>query len=150
MLPETHFRRTLPEDGEASSKPENVKKVIFCSGKVYYDLVKEREKKGLEGEVAITRLEQICPFPYDGVIDELTKYPNAQVTWVQEEHKNMGAWSYVQPRFETAVGHKFRVNYVGRNVSPSPATGNKSKHYAELKAFLDEAMELWSAGGKDT
>ena len=142
MLPETHFRRTLPEDGEASSKPENVKKVIFCSGKVYYDLVKEREKKGLEGEVAITRLEQICPFPYDGVIDELTKYPNAQVTWVQEEHKNMGAWSYVQPRFETAVGHKFRVNYVGRNVSPSPATGNKSKHYAELKAFLDEAMEL--------
>jgi len=142
MLPETHFRRTLPEDGEASSKPENVKKVIFCSGKVYYDLVKEREKKGLEAEVAITRLEQICPFPYDGVIDELTKYPNAQVTWVQEEHKNMGAWSYVQPRFETAVGHKFRVNYVGRNVSPSPATGNKSKHYAELKAFLDEAMEL--------
>ena len=68
--------------------------------------------------------------------------PHSQVTWCQEEHKNMGAWSYVQPRFETAVDHRFRVNYVGRNVSPSPATGNKSKHYQELKQFLDEAMEL--------
>ena len=54
----------------------------------------------------------------------------------------MGAWSYVQPRFETAVDHRFRINYVGRNVSPSPATGNKSKHYQELRQFLDEAMEL--------
>ena len=77
--------------------------------------------------IAIARVEQICPFPYDGVIAEMAKYPNARVTWVQEEHKNMGAWSYVQPRFETATGHKTKIAYVGRNVSPSPATGTLRK-----------------------
>ena len=79
LLPETHFRRLLPEDGEAAHNADQVKKLLFCSGKVYYDLVKEREKKGLEAEIAIARLEQICPFPYDGVVGELKKYPNAQV-----------------------------------------------------------------------
>ena len=78
---------------------------------------------GLMDRIAIARVEQICPFPYDGVTSEMAKYPNAKVTWVQEEHKNMGAWSYVQPRFETATGHKIKIAYVGRNVSPSPATG---------------------------
>ena len=68
-------------------------------------------------------MEQLCPFPYDGVIAEMSKYSNAKVTWAQEEHKNMGAWSYVQPRFETAADHKMKISYVGRNVSPSPATG---------------------------
>lgn len=142
MLPGSHFRRYIPEEGEASKKAANVKKLLFCSGKVYYDLVKERSSRGLDEEMAICRLEQICPFPYDGVTGEITKYPNAEVVWCQEEHKNMGAWSYVQPRFETAVDHKFRVGYAGRTVSPSPATGNKSKHYAELKHFLDEAMKM--------
>ena len=80
---------------------------------------------GLSSDIAISRLEQICPFPYDCVIAELAKYPNAKVSWVQEEHKNMGAWSYVQPRFETAAEHKFKISYAGRNVSPSPATGWK-------------------------
>ena len=79
---------------------------------------------GLNEKIAIARVEQICPFPYDGVIAEMAKYPHAKVTWVQEEHKNMGAWSYVQPRFETAADHKMKICYVGRNVSPSPATGN--------------------------
>ena len=79
LLPGTHFKRVLPEDGEAAQKADHVKKLVFCSGKVFYDLVKEREKRGLEGEIAIARLEQICPFPYDGVISELKKYPNAQV-----------------------------------------------------------------------
>ena len=79
ILPGTHFRRLLPEEGEAAQKADGVKKLLFCSGKVYYDLVKEREKKGLEADITIARLEQICPFPYDGVVAELNKYPNAQV-----------------------------------------------------------------------
>jgi len=142
MLPGTHFQRLIPDASVASTNPEAVKKLIFCSGKVYFDLVKEREKLGLNDAIAVARLEQICPFPFDGVIDEIKKYPSASVAWVQEEHKNMGAWSYVQPRFETAVHHTFRIAYVGRNVSPSPATGNKAQHVKELNKFLKEAMAL--------
>lgn len=142
MLEETHFIRMIPEADAAAREPKAVEKLIFCSGKVYYDLVKERENLGLMDRIAIARVEQICPFPYDAVIAEMAKYSSARVTWVQEEHKNMGAWSYVQPRFETAAGHKMKIAYVGRNVSPSPATGNKTAHYNELRKFLAEAMAL--------
>ncbi|XP_049794378.1 2-oxoglutarate dehydrogenase complex component E1-like isoform X2 [Schistocerca nitens] len=103
MTEETQFLRVIPEDGAPSQNPGGVKKLIFCTGKVFYDLRKAREEKKLSSDVAITRIEQISPFPYDLVKKECAKYPNALLCWAQEEHKNQGSWTYVQPRFHTAI-----------------------------------------------
>lgn len=103
MVDGTNFCRIIPESGVAASDPSAVKRVLFCSGKVYYELKKAREDRGLDSTVAITRLEQICPFPFDLIRDEINKYPNAELVWAQEEHKNMGVWSFIQPRFHTAM-----------------------------------------------
>ncbi|XP_017882185.1 2-oxoglutarate dehydrogenase, mitochondrial isoform X3 [Ceratina calcarata] len=103
MLENTEFLRVIPDEGPASQSPNNVKRVIFCSGKVYYDLKKARAERQLDDKIAIARVEQISPFPYDLVKKESAKYPNAELVWAQEEHKNQGAWTYVQPRFHTAL-----------------------------------------------
>ena len=106
MAEGTKFKRVLREvDPEIYLHPEKCKRVIFCSGKIYYELMEEREKKGLEatGYAAICRLEQIAPFPWDKVAAEVAAYPNADVVFCQEVLKNRGAWSYVQPRIETAT-----------------------------------------------
>ncbi|XP_057325100.1 2-oxoglutarate dehydrogenase complex component E1 isoform X3 [Microplitis mediator] len=103
MTEDTHFLRIIPEDGAAAKNPSSVKRVLFCSGKVFYDLKKARSERGLDDKVAITRVEQISPFPYDLVKQEAAKYPNAELVWAQEEAKNQGAWTYVQPRFSTAL-----------------------------------------------
>ncbi|XP_071857855.1 oxoglutarate dehydrogenase Nc73EF isoform X3 [Bombus fervidus] len=103
MLENTEFLRVIPEEGVASQNPSNVKRIIFCSGKVYYDLKKARAEKKLDDKVAIVRVEQISPFPYDLVKKEAAKYANAELVWAQEEHKNQGAWTYIQPRFHTAL-----------------------------------------------
>lgn len=99
MTPGTEFQRIIPDPSASSS----ARKLIFCSGKVYYDLKKARGERGLDNDVAITRVEQISPFPYDVIKAEVDKYQNAQLVWVQEEHKNNGAWSYVQPRMRTLI-----------------------------------------------
>jgi len=91
MLEGTSFQRIYPESGLASENPSDVKKIIFCSGKTYYDLVAERAKMKIESSIAIVRIEQLCPFPYDLIRKELEKYPNAKICFAQEEHKNMGA-----------------------------------------------------------
>lgn len=142
MVETTEFKRAIPETGVAANDPESVRKVIFCSGKVYYELKKAREERGLDNTVAITRIEQICPFPFDLIRDEINKYPNAELKWVQEEHKNMGAWSFVQPRFETAMqkSSERRLSYVGRGVSASPATGSKRQHLKEAAQLLADAF----------
>ncbi|XP_026751043.1 2-oxoglutarate dehydrogenase complex component E1 isoform X2 [Galleria mellonella] len=105
----TAFRRVIPEEGPASQNPQKVRKLAFCSGRVYYDLLKERRDRGLEGDIAIARLEQISPFPFDLVKAEVAKYPNAQLVWSQEEHKNMGSWSYVEPRFRTLLQNQKQI-----------------------------------------
>ena len=119
-----------------------MKKVIFCTGKVYYDLKVAREKKGLDDKIALVRVEQICPFPYDLIKRECAKFQNAQLVWAQEEHKNSGCWSYVQLRFETTLAGSRNVIYVGRPTSPSPATGSKAQHLKEQKQLLEDAMSL--------
>ncbi|XP_043472208.1 2-oxoglutarate dehydrogenase, mitochondrial isoform X2 [Leptopilina heterotoma] len=103
MTENTQFLRIIPEEGAAANCPSAVKRVIFCSGKVYYDLKKSRSERGLDDKVAIARVEQISPFPYDLVKKEAEKYSSAELIWCQEEHKNQGAWNYVQPRFNTAL-----------------------------------------------
>lgn len=144
MAEGTSFRRLIPESGPAVDNAEHVRKLIFCSGKVYYDLAKERLQKNCVQDIAIARVEQICPFPMDLVRAEMRKYPNAKVVWVQEEHKNMGAWYYVKPRFETTIRKDHpdkEISYVGRFVSASTATGSKYAHIVEHSRLLKEAFE---------
>ncbi|XP_076639306.1 oxoglutarate dehydrogenase Nc73EF isoform X3 [Colletes latitarsis] len=142
MKEDTEFLRVIPEEGKAAQNPNNVKRVVFCSGKVFYDLKKARTEKQLDDKVAIARVEQITPFPYDLVKKEAAKYPNADLVWSQEEHKNQGAWSYVQPRFHTALNGTRAVTYVGRPTAASPATGSKMQHLKELKQLLDDSFAI--------
>ena len=120
MIPGTEFVRLIPEDGPASQNPDGVKKLLFCTGKVYYDLLEAREKAGLNEQIALSTIEQISPFPFDIVKSECDRYVNAELGFVQEEHKNHGAWSYCLPRLQTAVGgYDRRFQYIGRDVSTS-------------------------------
>uniref|UniRef100_A0A8C4YH92 2-oxoglutarate dehydrogenase-like, mitochondrial n=1 Tax=Gopherus evgoodei TaxID=1825980 RepID=A0A8C4YH92_9SAUR len=148
MVSGTSFRRVIPEDGAAAHTPNEVKRVIFCTGKVYYDLIKERKNQDLEKQVAITRLEQISPFPFDLVKEELEKYPGADLVWCQEEHKNIGYYDYVKPRFRTIVNHTRPIWYVGREPAAAPATGNKNAHLVSLRRFLDTVFNLEAFEGK--
>uniref|UniRef100_G1K3E4 Serine/threonine-protein kinase PLK1 n=1 Tax=Xenopus tropicalis TaxID=8364 RepID=G1K3E4_XENTR len=144
----TNFQRVIPENGAASHNPQAVKRVIFCTGKIYYELVKERHNKGLDNQVAITRLEQLSPFPFDLVKQEAEKYATSELVWCQEEHKNMGYYDYVKARFLTILNHARPVWYVGRDPAAAPATGNKNTHHVELKRFLDVAFNLQYFEGK--
>ncbi|XP_027854127.1 2-oxoglutarate dehydrogenase complex component E1 isoform X2 [Aphis gossypii] len=105
MNENTEFLRIIPEKGTAADNSSNVKRLIFCSGRVYYDLTKAREEHNLVDTVAIARVEQISPFPFDLIKQECAKYPNADIVWSQEEHKNQGPWPYVQPRFHTVLNN---------------------------------------------
>ncbi|XP_028405174.1 2-oxoglutarate dehydrogenase-like, mitochondrial [Dendronephthya gigantea] len=138
----TSFKRCILENGAASENPEGVKKLILCTGKVYYDLVKAREENKLDSAIAISTVEQLCPFPFDYVKKEAEKYNNAEITWVQEEPKNMGYWSYVKPRIETATNHGKKVGYAGRSPTAAVATGNKYLHNSEQNNVIKDALEL--------
>lgn len=123
----------------------DVRRLIFCSGQVYYDLLEARQEKGIK-DVALARIEQLSPFPFDLVQKFADNFPNAEITWVQEEPRNQGAWNYVEPRIETALTHSThhlggRPCYVGRKPSASTATGDKTIHKRELKEFLTTAFE---------
>ncbi|EDW69592.1 2-oxoglutarate dehydrogenase-like, mitochondrial isoform X2 [Drosophila virilis] len=101
----SEFLRIIPDRGPAADNASNVKKVVFCTGRVYYDLTKARTEKQLEKDIAIVRVEQVSPFPFDLVKEQANLYKNAELVWAQEEHKNQGCWTYVQPRFLTALNH---------------------------------------------
>ena len=145
MAEGTKFQRVIPDESDAAADAEHVKKLIFCTGKVYYDLYKERSKKELASSIAITRVEQLTPFPFDLIKAEIEKYPKAQVQWVQEEHKNMGYWTYVQPRINTVL-RKMKTNrhfsYAGRHASAATATGNKFAHIMEHSHVMKKAMSV--------
>jgi 2-oxoglutarate dehydrogenase E1 component len=122
----------------------DIKRVILCSGKVYFDLMDEREKRGA-ALIQMLRLEQLYPFPESVLADELRRFPSAEILWCQEEPKNQGAWSFIAQRIEDTVKHLGRTwdrRYVGRPEYASTAAGLASQHAAELKAFLNEALTL--------
>jgi 2-oxoglutarate dehydrogenase E1 component len=150
MGPETSFHRVLWDDAQyLKDSPtklvadEKMRRVVLCSGKVYYDLYEEREKRGLN-DVYILRVEQLYPFPLKALTTELSRFKNAEVIWCQEEPKNQGAWAFVQPYVEWLlenVGAKNkRARYVGRAASASTATGLMSMHVKQLQQFLEEAL----------
>ncbi|MBS4045022.1 MAG: 2-oxoglutarate dehydrogenase E1 component [Alphaproteobacteria bacterium] len=142
MASGTTFHRVLWDD--APHDDAKIKRVILCSGKVYYDLFEERQKRELKDTV-ILRVEQLYPFPHKALMTELSRYKNAKtVVWCQEEPKNMGAWSFVEPCVEavmTELGLKMkRPLYVGRLAAASPATGLMSKHSQQQAKLVDEAL----------
>jgi 2-oxoglutarate dehydrogenase E1 component len=121
-----------------------IKRVVLCTGKVYFDLMDEREKRG-ENRIQILRIEQIYPFPDKALAQELRRFPKADIVWCQEEPKNQGAWHFVEERIEDAIaslGGTARPHYVGRPEYASTAAGLMSQHTAELNAFLNEALTL--------
>ncbi|KAF7269918.1 hypothetical protein GWI33_017078 [Rhynchophorus ferrugineus] len=141
MVEGTEFQRIIPSQGRSSEDPDNVKKLVFCSGKVYYDFAKTVQEKNLDHHIAITRIEQMCPFPYDLIIEECNKYKNAQIVWGQEEHKNSGCWTYMQPRFETALKGTRLITYVGRPPSASTASGNKIQYQREYENLINDIIK---------
>ena len=119
---------------------KSIDRIIICSGKVYYDLYKQREETG-KGNVAITRLEQFYPFPDKDIAASLKKFTNAkEVVWCQEEPKNMGAWTFVSPRLENVLAKGQKLSYAGRHASASPAAGQKKIHEAEQDKLIEVAL----------
>jgi 2-oxoglutarate dehydrogenase E1 component len=140
--PGSAFKYVIPEI-DAIAPEEAVKRVVLCSGKVYYDLLQERRDKGIK-DVALIRLEQIHPFPVQSLARALAPYKNAEVVWCQEEPENMGAWTFVDRRLEKVLkdlGIKGkRPDYVGRREAASPATGLAKVHAQEQAALVREAL----------
>jgi len=148
--PDSTFHRVLWD--EAQLLPDEkiklvadgkIKRVVMCTGKVYYDLYDARDELGLN-DVYLLRLEQLYPFPARALIDELGRFTQAEMVWCQEEPKNMGAWSFVEPNIEWVLNHidakHARAVYTGRPASAATATGLASKHKSELEAFTQEAL----------
>ncbi len=144
MGPKSCFHRVLPETDELVAEAK-VKRVVLCSGKVYYDLHAERAERGID-DITLVRLEQIYPFPRISLAAELKRYPKAEVVWCQEEPENMGAWSFVDRRIENLLdeigGKARRPVYVGRAEAASPATGLAKRHNREQQKLVDEALTL--------
>jgi len=155
MATGSSFHRILWDDADASRRPPaegshrlgadgRVRRVVMCSGKVYYDLADARDAAGLD-DIYLLRVEQLYPFPARSLIEELTRFPQAEVVWCQEEPRNMGAWTYIEPNIEWALSHvpgaaSKRARYVGRSAAASTATGLLSKHTLEQKALVAESL----------
>jgi 2-oxoglutarate dehydrogenase E1 component len=127
---------TLAEDGK-------IRRVVLCSGKVYYDLYEEREKRGIN-DIYLLRLEQLYPVPLKSLVQELERFKKAEFVWCQEEPRNMGSWHFIEPYLEWVLRQigapHSRPRYAGRPAAAATATGLMSKHLAQLKALLDEAL----------
>ena len=133
----------LPDQPIKLVPDEKMRRVVLCSGKVYYDLYEEREKRGID-DVYLMRIEQLYPVPLKTLVQELSRFKIAEVVWCQEEPRNMGAWHFIEPYLEWVLNQAGATNrrprYVGRAASAATATGLMSKHMAQLKAFLDDAF----------
>jgi 2-oxoglutarate dehydrogenase E1 component len=148
--PDATFHRLLWDDAQ-TNKDEKIKlladnkirRVVMCSGKVYFDLLEEREKRGLD-DIYLLRIEQLYPFPTKALMIELSRFKHAEIVWCQEEPRNMGAWFFVDTFIEWVLNQiqakQRRPRYAGRPAMASTATGLMSKHQMQLKAFLEEAL----------
>ncbi len=145
------FHRVLWDDAEMGNSDtklksdDKIKRVVISSGKVYYDLLEERDARGID-DVYLLRLEQFYPFPAHSMVQELERFKQAEIVWCQEEPKNQGAWSFVEPNIEwvlTRIGaNHTRPQYAGRTASASPATGLASQHKAQQEALVNDALTI--------
>lgn len=144
MGPGTRFSRVIGETDDLVSE-EKVSRLLLCCGKVYYDLLQERRDRSID-DVAIVRIEQLYPWPRHNILDQIARYPNAQVVWCQEEPANMGAWTFVLPRLINILEELEREvqlpTYVGRKAAASPATGLLKTHVKEQKTLVDQALTV--------
>ena len=149
MGPGSSFHRVLWDDAQYGSsttklkKDDKIKRVVMCSGKVYYDLLDARDEQGLD-DVYLMRMEQLYPFPALSLTKELNRFPKAEMVWCQEEPKNQGPWSFIEPNIEWVlerIGAKHgRARYAGRNAAASPATGLAAQHKHEQETLINEAL----------
>ena len=146
MAEGTTFHRVLWDD--APPADEAVRRVVLCSGKVYFELWRAREEERVD-DAYLMRVEQLYPFPYKALTKELARFPGAEVVWCQEEPKNMGAWSFVEPCIaevlEELGGASARARYAGRPASAATATGSASRHARVQKTLVHEALGLATA-----
>jgi 2-oxoglutarate dehydrogenase E1 component len=133
----------LPDEKIKLVPDDKIRRVVLCSGKVYYDLYDEREKRGID-DVYLMRVEQLYPVPLKALVQELVRFKSAELVWCQEEPRNMGAWHFIEPYLEWVLNQihapNRRPRYAGRAAAAATATGLMSKHLAQLKALLDEAL----------
>jgi 2-oxoglutarate dehydrogenase E1 component len=133
----------LPDEKIKLVGDDKIRRVVLCSGKVYYDIYDEREKRGID-DIYIMRVEQLYPVPLKALVTELGRFKNAELVWCQEEPRNMGAWHFIEPYLEWVLNQidapNKRPRYAGRAAAAATATGLMSKHLAQLKALLDEAL----------
>ena len=124
---------------DKSSKSNKIKKVILCSGKVYFDLLEAREKLQKD-DVVLYRIEQLYPFPAKTLANILKRYSKAEFIWCQEESENMGAWSFFESILRKLLNQE--IIYAGRDASASPATGSRAIHLLEQTKLIEEAFTL--------
>ncbi|MBJ3763914.1 2-oxoglutarate dehydrogenase E1 component [Maribius pontilimi] len=151
MTDGSSFHRILWDDAqEGNSKLKlqedaKIKRVVMCSGKVYYDLLEKRDEEGLD-DVYLLRVEQFYPFPAHSLVKELSRFKDARMIWCQEEPKNQGAWTFVEPNIEWVLSRinarHTRPEYAGRQTAASPATGLASQHKAQQAALVNAALGL--------
>jgi 2-oxoglutarate dehydrogenase E1 component len=150
MGPHSSFHRLLWDDAQARPgekiklKPDaQIRRVVLCTGKVYYDLYEAREAAGVD-DVYLLRIEQLYPFPAKALVSELSRFPKAEIVWAQEEPRNMGAWNFIEPNVEWVLQHtpiaNTRPRYVGRSPAAATATGLASKHAQEQKTLVEQAL----------
>jgi len=138
---ETGGFQPVIDDSHLTDRPA-VRRIVLCSGKVYYDLEAEREERKVT-DVALVRLEQFYPFPATRLADIFASYPNAtEIFWKQEEPMNMGGWTFVEPRLEALLPKEVKLRYVRRAAAASPATGSYAIHNLEQKKLIDDSLTL--------
>ncbi len=145
------FHRVLWDDAEKGNSDtklaadSKIRRVVISSGKVYYDLLEERDARGIK-DIYLLRLEQFYPFPALSLMKELERFKGAEIIWCQEEPKNQGGWTFVEPNIEWVLGRlgakHARPRYVGRTASASPATGLASMHKSQQTALVNEALTM--------
>jgi 2-oxoglutarate dehydrogenase E1 component len=150
MVPGTTFHRLLWDDAQMLKREKinlvsdaDIRRVVLCSGKVYFDLYEEREKRGIN-DIYLLRVEQLFPVPLKALIQELGRFRDAEFVWCQEEPRNMGAWAFIQPYLEWVLAQidaaRRRPRYAGRPASAATASGVMSQHLKQLEALLNEAL----------
>jgi 2-oxoglutarate dehydrogenase E1 component len=150
MGSDTTFHRLLWDDAQLLPNEKiklvadgKIRRVVLCAGKVYYDLYEEREQRGVD-DVYLLRVEQLYPVPLKALVHELSRFKQAEIVWCQEEPRNQGAWHFLEPYLEWVLnqtaGECKRPRYAGRPAMAATATGLMSKHLAQLKHMLEEAL----------
>lgn len=141
---ESHFNMIYSEKDDLVDDL-NIKRVILCTGKIYYDLYQARQTKNIQ-DITLIRIEQLYPFPHEELVQELRRYSQAEIIWCQEEPENMGAWTFIDRRIEKVLreikGAYLRPHYVGRPESASPATGFYERHEYEQTLFIEQALTI--------